>query len=89
MIEQIDPRQLHLVRGGAASNAPRAAQTEAGAKVCREIDEIVLDAIDCGRRIGEVESYRSGWRWGVLCGLLWGLLSGVGAAALARAWGWP
>jgi len=72
MIEQLHPHQLHLVRGGAASSASNTA--------CDEIELLIMDAIACGRRIGEQQHYRSGWRWGVVCGMFAGLL--VSSAAV-------
>jgi hypothetical protein len=73
MIE-LHPHQLHLVRGGAASGAPSTPGDE--------IDLLIIDAIACGRRIGEQQHYRSGWRWGVVCGIFAGLLLSSAAVVL-------
>jgi hypothetical protein len=79
MITPIDRKNMHLVRGGAA-NAPRVdpkahtseAQPDDCSKLTKNIETLVVDAYKSGLADGEVQHYRSGWRWGLACGLLWG-----------------
>lgn len=89
MITPIDRNQLHLVRGGAAANAPRV-QTDASrhtsdatdrSPLARNVETLVLDAYEAGRQHGQKQHYVAGWRFGLVCGLLWGSVS-VAAAVL-------
>lgn len=80
----IDRSQLHLVRGGAAANAPRvqppappAPDAKPAAKPCKlakDVHDLVIEAYEGGLAAGEEQHFRSGWRWGVVAGLVPGAL---------------
>ena len=91
MITPINGNQLHLVRGGAA-NASRvqpdpAVHNGECSPLARNVETLVLDAYEAGRQHGERQHYTAGWRFGLLCGMLWGGLS-FSAVALLILW-WP
>ena len=92
MITPLDRSQLHLVRGGAAANAARlqpdpTIHTGERTPLARNVETLVIDAYETGLQHGERQHYTAGWRFGLLCGLLPGMLSGA-ATALLILW-WP
>jgi hypothetical protein len=96
MIEQIDHRQLHLVRGGAEANATRAQPQAAtdtkaaseGSKLAKDVHQLVIDAYKGGLADGEEQHFRSGWRWGVVAGLVPGAVLFYAAQRLLQWAGW-
>lgn len=51
--------------------------------LARSVETLVADAYAAGKQTGEVQHYMAGWRCGVVCGALAGLLVGGGLVALA------
>lgn len=90
MITEINRRHLNLIRGGARTPAPGpsfhtdpCAHSQEHALPKSPLGKIIIDAYQAGRAHGEVQHYRTGWRFGVLCGLLPGALVG---GALVTIW---
>lgn len=90
MIKPLDHKHLNLIHGGAVVPMPRVRAgtfwpatepaQDAGAegrKLSEEIHNIVADAYHAGRDHGQVQHYRAGWRFGLVCGLFWGAMCGV------------
>jgi hypothetical protein len=96
MITPIDRSQLHLVRGGAAANAPRvqpqpATDTKPNGKACKlakDVHDLVIEAYEGGLAAGEEQHFRSGWRWGMVAGMLWGAVMLYAAQRLLQWAGW-
>jgi hypothetical protein len=63
-----------------------APEPDSRSPLARNVETLVLDAYEAGRQHGERQNYTAGWRFGLLCGLLPGMLSGAGIAALIILW---
>lgn len=78
---------LNLVHGLAATKPRvRAGAAPAPDDTCplaRSVETLVADAYAAGKQTGEVQHYMAGWRFGLVCGFLPGLLVGGGLVALA------
>ena len=81
----VNGRDMLRAQGGAATPAPvapAAPAAELTSPLARNVETLVIDAYNAGLEHGEVQFYKRGWRFGVVCGLLPGLASGVATVVL-------